>query len=515
MKNIIVIFLAVFCGFGVSRGAETGGAVPTTLKLGQAIELALEKGFDARMQRLELINAQQNVLAQKGRFRTQVDLDLYSPDFKEDVQAIRLPGQNPYYNTVGSLRWQSLLSITQPLPTNGKVSLTSNLYQTRESVYQDAQDVTDKEKRFYTSLRLNFTQPLFVPNDLKLGMERANLQHERAQRQYTRTELDVVYNVTQSFYNLYRATRALEIAQEEQKQQEDAYDLAQRKFDAGLIPEVEALQMEVDLAQSRNRVYEAEGNLSQIEDRFKIAIGLPLEEYVKVVTDFEIKEIEVNDDKALEHGLRYRTEIREREISRRLAEITLKETDARSTIRGELSAYYDLTGVSDPNLDYSSGVYDYLNSSWDDLRKRPRNRGITFTLSVPIWDSGVNKAQVAAARAELDMSDLNMEQIRKEVAQDIRAVVTRLHETRNRLDVLKRSEEVARRSYEISQSRFDNGDITSQALALDRDRLTAARTNYLDAYIDYQLAIADLKRNTLYDWERGVSLVEGVGEDEQ
>ena len=59
----------------------------------------------------------------------------------------------------------------------------------------------------------------------------------------------------------------------------------------------------------------------------------------------------------------------------------------------------------------------------------PRNRGITFTLSVPIWDSGVNKAQVAAAQAELDMSDLNMEQIRKQVTQDIRAVIATLHET--------------------------------------------------------------------------------------
>jgi len=56
--------------------------------------------------------------------------------------------------------------------------------------------------------------------------------------------------------------------------------------------------------------------------------------------------------------------------------------------------------------------------------------------------------------------------------------------------------------------RFDNGDVTAQELALDRNRLTQARSAYLDAYIDYQTAIADLKRRTLYDFEQNRSLVE-------
>jgi outer membrane protein len=484
---------------------------PVTLTLNNAIELALEKSYDARVVRLRLIQAEQNVNAQKGQFRTQISMRLDAPDFQEDVQSFRLPDEVPYYNTVGSLRWQNRLSITQPLPTNGNIRLSTNIYQIRESVFKDQLDITEKAERFYTSLRLEFNQPIFVPNTLKLGMERANLEHEQAQREYTRTELDVVYQVTEAFFDLYSSTRQLEIAQEEVKQQEDAYDLARRKFDAGLIPEVEALQMEVDLAQSRNRLLTAEGDLALAEDRFKITVGLPLDEVVAVRTDFTISSITVNEQKAIEHGLRHRAEIREREISRRLAEITLKETDARSTIRGDVRVYYDLTGISDPLQEYGSSVAELFKSSLEDLKRRPRNRGITFTLSVPIWDSGVNRAEVAAARAVLDRSELTEEETRRQVTQQIRAVITRVRETLNRLDVLKRTEEVALRGYEISQARFENGDITSQELALDRERLTQARQYFLEAYINYQLAVADLKRNTLYDWERERSLVEDNG----
>lgn len=486
-------------------------AEPVELTLDDAIELSLEKSYDARVQRLTLLRAQQRVKASRGRFRTQVNLQLNAPNFQESVQSVTVPDQTPYYNTFGSLRWQSNLSITQPLPTDGRVSLRSNLYQTRESVFRDQQDETEKEKRFFTQFRLEVSQPLFVPNSLKLGLERANLEHEQAQRDFTRTELDVVYNVSEAFYRLYSAKRQLEIARAEVEQQEESYNLAQRKFEAGLIPEVEALQMEVDLAQSRNRLLSAEGSLSQVEDMFKLTVGLPLTESVDVTTDLEISTFEVDEQKAIDHGLAYRAEIRDREIQYRLAEITLEETDAQSAIRGEISAYYDLTGVSDPLLDYTSSVSRYFRSSLEDLRQRPKNRGVTFTLSVPIWDSGVNRAQVEAARATLQISGISEEEERRRVTREIRSVITRLEETRSRLDVLRQTEEVAMRSYEISQARFNNGDITSQELALNRDRLTTARQNYLSAFIDYQLAVADLKRNTLYDWEHNTSLVRDEG----
>ncbi len=480
---------------------------PIILTLDNAIELALEKSYDARRERLILLGAQQNVVAQRGRFKTQVNLTLNSPDFQEQVQAIPLPNEVPIYNTTGTLRWQSQMRITQPLPTNGSISLRSDLYQIRESVFREQLDITEKEKRFFSSFRLIFNQPLFVPNTLKLGMERANLEHERAQREFTRTELDVVYRVTEGFFGLYSAIRRLEIAREEVNQQEQAYELARQKFDAGLIPEVGALQMEVDLAQSRNRLLEAEGDLSQMEDRFKITVGLPLEQQVAVKTDFALSLFNVDEEKAIEQGLRHRAEIRRGEIDRRLAEITVQETDARTAIRGDIRAYYDLTGISDPFLDYGVSTARLFRSSINDMRRRPKNRGITFTLSVPIWDSGVNRAEVAAARARLERNELTERENKRLVVQDIRAVITRLRETRGRLDVLKRSEEVALRSFEISQAQFDNGDITSQELAENRDRLTTARQNYLAAYIDYQLSVADLKRNTLYDFEKGRSLV--------
>jgi outer membrane protein TolC len=320
--------------------------------------------------------------------------------------------------------------------------------------------------------------------------------------------LNIIYSVTEAFYALYRTTRQLEIARGELDQQQQSYDLARQKFEAGLIPEVEALQMEVDLAQSRNDLLAAEGNLSREADRFKMTVGLPLAQGVTVRTDFALSPFEVDEQKAITHGLKHRSEVRETEINRRLAEITLKETDALRTVRIDVSGFYELSGVSDAALPFDTGTGELFRSSLSDLERRPRNRGVFLNVTLPLWDSGVNRSEVAAARAVVSQNELEVRESLRRVERDIRSAVTRLYEARNRLDVLKQSEDVASRSYDISLARFDNGDITSQELALDRDRLTQARTAYLEAYIQYQLAVADLKRQTLYDFENNRSLLE-------
>ncbi len=57
-------------------------------------------------------------------------------------------------------------------------------------------------------------------------------------------------------------------------------DLAKKKYQAGLVPEVEALQMEVDLADSKIRLLSAQGVLGRSENAFKQLIGLELSDSV-------------------------------------------------------------------------------------------------------------------------------------------------------------------------------------------------------------------------------------------
>ena len=480
---------------------------PVVLDLERSLDLALERSFEARTLRLDLYRAEQNAQAARGRFKSFADLDFRTPSYDQRFFEKPLPGQPSVFEQTESLEWEGELSLNQPLPTDGLITLSGSLRLLQQETFLEADDTDFEDNRLFTSLRLGFSQPLFVPNELALGRERAELELDRAQMRYTRTELDLVYRVTESFFSFFRAQQQLEIARTTRDQQRESADLAQRKYEAGLIPEVEALQMQVDLARSESELLQARGGLERARDSFLLTVGLDMDEAVAPRASVRVTDVQVDEDFALAHALEHRAEIRETAIDRRLAEITLRQTDARRAVRGELRGFYDISGISDDELRESGSVTDLLDSSFDDLRERPDNKGVSFSLSVPLWDSGVNEAEVAVARASLETQELDAVETRRRVVQQVRAALARLRESRQRLEVLQRSEVVAERSYEISRARFDNGEITSQDLALDRDRLVQSRVATLDAWIQLRLALADLTRQTLYDFDDGRSLV--------
>ncbi|MBN1294268.1 MAG: TolC family protein [Candidatus Latescibacteria bacterium] len=471
------------------------------LKLQDAIDIALEQSYNMKSLRLTLTQSEESYNASRFRFRTQVDMELDVPSWSERIDPVRAPNELPVYNRLGSKQFSSELNIRQPLPTDGYLGLRSTLYQTNEFTDLAASDSRIKGKTFYSSFGLVFNQPLFTYNTLKTGLKRTELSYERASHRLKRSQLDLVYNVTQSFFSLYRTTRTLEISAETLEQKKQVYDLAKLKFEAGLIPEVEALQMEVDFAAAQADYTSAEANRARQQDQFKLDIGLKLSDNVTVDTEISYESFAIDLEKALEEGKNRRTEIREQEIDIELQRLTVVETDARSEISADLNAFYDFTGVSDPYLPYETGTRNLFDSSWEDLKRRPRNRGVTLTFNIPIWDWGVNKAEVASARASLRNNELFMEEQQKIVENSIRDVVRSVEEARSRLGVLEKSQQVAQRSYDISMERFNNGEITSQDLALDNSRLTSAKMAYLSAFITYQLSIADLKRKTLWDFE--------------
>jgi outer membrane protein TolC len=119
---------------------------------------------------------------------------------------------------------------------------------------------------------------------------------------------------------------------------------------------------------------------------------------------------------------------------------------------------------------------------------------------VPIWDWGVNEARVKSAEARLKDSENRLAETKKTVERSINDVVTQVRDAESRIEISKRRQELAQRTFDISLERFNIGEITADQLAQDRTRLNNAKMAYLTAFINYQLAVANLKRNTLWDF---------------
>jgi outer membrane protein len=492
-KTLFIVSVLLFCS-AVMQAQETH-----LLDLSTCLQIASEKNFQMRSLRENLDQARFRLQSATNRFKTRVDLNMTIPSYTETIRQLE-DSLGIYYRPIKQFNYSSNLEIRQPLPTDGRFSIVSQIY--------GIEDLAVDRNTVELSTRLELYQPLqaiYSYNSLQADLKTAELNYEQSQKELTRAELDINYDVSSAFYGLVRSLEREKIAQQTLNAQKETNTLAQNKYRAGVIAEVEALQMEVDLAEELNNHDIARVDRIAQENLLKQLLEIPLSDSIAIESNLSYEVVEVDIDKAITSGLKHRLEIREQEIEKELAEITIDRRRVNGQLTGSIYAYYDLIGVSsDPR---SIGIDNSFRNAWGELKRRPANRGISLNISFPIWDWGVNWAEVQAARSSYRRAEFSIDNEKIQVEREIRNTVARLNSSLRRLQLLEKNINLAQKSFDISQKRFARGEIDSQSLALDRVRVSNAYITRLDAYIEYKLLVIDIARKTFYDFEKDSSLV--------
>ncbi len=489
-KTPIIILLVLLSTTTYNYSQET-----ITLDLQKSIEIAKEKSHNMLMLQEELKIAEYRLKIAKNKFKTNIVLNIKAPNYVETIVSDDV-GEGTYYFPKKKLSYSSDLEINQPLPTDGRVYIRSGVYN-EDDFYRDTNNLN-------LHTRIGLSQPIeafYSYNGIQAEFKRANLNYELSQKNLQRAELNLIYNVSQSFYALLSAQESMEIAKSDLERQKSASEIASNKYTAGLIRESDALQMEIDLGAAYNSYDIAIAkNESQINN-LKQQLGLSMQDSISITGNYEYKEVLVDVEQAVQLGLDNRMEVRQREIEIELSDINIKKAKSQRYVQGEITAYYDFTGYG-----YNNFGTPAFENALEDMQNRPGNRGIALNIHIPILDWGVNKSQQRVAEASKQKNRYALELEKVNIEKEIRNTVNNLHSSLNRLKLLERNVELAEKNFEISRARFSNGDIDAQTLALDRDRLNKAFKSRLDAYISYKLLLADLNRKTFYDFEKNIGI---------
>lgn len=461
------------------------------LTLNESINIALKKSYSIKSSKQNLESSIKSLESAKMNLLSKVDLDFDAPSYNRNLspQFNTITGLTQFFE-VGETRFQGNLSISQPLIfSNGTISLIGSLFG-REQYSEISADQTTKD--YYSNFAIQLRQPLFTLNTQKQSLERAEANLEKTQTSFTKSQFDLIFEVTQSFYNLFQATKQFEISKIDEEQRDTAYSTAVRKFNAGLVPEVEMLQLEVELASGRNELMQKRRGLAQAQNSFKVLIGLTLEENIDVIPELDYNPITIDSTQAVSLALKNSLEIKNIIIDKQLQQFSVDEVNARRGIRADIIANF---GLNKNDKSANNLIRDFSET-----------KSVVLNLTVPIWDWGSNRLAVEAAEANLISTELNLAHREILIKQDIIDLLYRIDLAKSRIDVVKRGLEVAQKSYEISLNRFNTGQIKSDAMVIEQKRFTNAKIENLNAIIDYKIAIADLKRSTLFDFETNTPL---------
>jgi outer membrane protein TolC len=214
VKMRIVILIGVFLFAGI-----TGINAQQILTLEKAFELAETGSPDLQQSLLNLERFQKSLEAQRAALKSRFSLDVSPVNYSRNR---RFDTRVSEWYTNESFETSALFRVVQPiLPTDGTISITNEF-----GWQQSISDANDSESKvFYNNLYLNFNQPLFTYNRLKLDLKELELNFENANINYALQRLNLERNVTQFFYNVYMAQMNLSIAQDELENTQNSYNI--------------------------------------------------------------------------------------------------------------------------------------------------------------------------------------------------------------------------------------------------------------------------------------------------
>jgi outer membrane protein len=494
LNSASVFFLSFFISYNIFSQQTYN------LDLQSSIELAKEQSKTMLMLQQNLKKASFDMKAATSSFKTHVTMDMILPQYTETISQFVDTAGITYY-PIRQNTMNGYLTITQPLPTDGSLYIRSGAV--------SLADYYAKDRLAQISSSIGLQQPIaafFGYNQLQLGFKQSKLAYDLSLKQLKRAELDLVYEVSQSFFTLLSFHERLNIARISLDNQQEAFDIAQSKYKAGLIREVDALQMEVDLSAAINNYDLAGVEYNAQNAQFKEDLGINLRDSVIIKSDLSYNQVNVDAEKAVALALENRLELKENEITIELSQMEIKRRKANGRISGNILLNYNFIGVDQSKLPIP--IETSFSNTWQNLNNRRGSFGVGLTLSIPIIDWGENRAKVHSAQSTLELNKIQLDAERIDIERDIRTTVNRLQSSLRRLQLLEKNVIVAEKSFEISRKRYANGDIESQAMALERDRLNNAYTSRLDSYIIYKLLLSDVMRKTFFDFEKNVLMID-------
>jgi outer membrane protein len=343
---------------------------------------------------------------------------------------------------------------------------------------------------------LAFSQNIYTGGRQLAQETLAAVGREAATLGVTTARAQVLFDVTQAYYDAALSDRLVSIAEASFQQAGATLTQTQAGFDAGTQPEFEVLRARVARDNQTPFVIRQRVNREVAMLRLKQLLDLP--------PDYELRLADALGDERLdpppafaarvsgiEAGMRVtdpvafplavqaaalpdRTAVTEAATALRLREASLALTEAQRRPSVSLNSTYS-------RIAYPASVFPTFDRA---------NWSVGAALNVPILTGGRQRGDEQVARAEVDQARVQLRQVEELAGLDTRSAWAELLAARAAWEASAGTVQQATRAYEIADVRYRAGVSTQLELSDSRLLLQQAEANRAQAARDLQVARA-------------------------
>jgi outer membrane protein TolC len=330
----------------------------------------------------------------------------------------------------------------------------------------------------YYSYAFSVQQPLYRGRSLVTGVELGELALESSRTTMEQVRNDITLAVHVAYYNLLKANRFEEVAEQSLEERKAHLKDARAFFNAGLIPKNEMLQSEVLLANSEIELIRAKNFSVMALARLNTLLRNPVDSEIVVEDILEFEPSDISWQKSVEQAKERRPELLRGEIAVTQADRNIAIARAPYLPAVTVSANYLKQGDDLIAADYPIGPSDV--------------KTVMATLEWRFWAWGQGRDKVAAARQTMKKAQESQGELLDNIILQVREAFLDTREAEYNIGVTEKAIEQAEEDFRINESRYKAQLSTTTDVLDAQTRLTRAKIEYYNALYSYRISLMRL-----------------------
>lgn len=479
--NIVIVYLFLFS----KLFAQPGKVSEFTLQ--QIVDIAKSQSIAAKQASTLKTTRYWEWRSFQADLKPQLLLTGTLPDFNRTFQPITQPTGTIDFQSISNNNAQLSLALQQNIAaTGGILFIQSNLqrfddFNPRKTLYNGA------------PILIGFSQPLFQFNPWKWDKQIEPLKYKESQQQFIFDLEQLSAQAVDLYFNLLSAQINLQIATINQTNTDTLYSIAQERLKLGKASRNDVLQLKLETLNARKSLATAQQDVQSRTLQLRSFIGYREANQFELALPGEIPPFSVDEAQALQEALVNRPDAIG--FQRQLLEAKRDVAQAK----GETGLQMALTGGF--GFSKSGREFDEVYNNPQDLEN------LRLQLSIPIMDWGRTKSQRETSLANQQFTQYQVEQDKINFENEIQTQVTLLDMVRLQVDLTAEADKIAAERYGIAQNRYILGDLSITDLSIALQEKDRAKRDYVLALWDFWAAYYNLRKLTLYDFEKNQKIV--------
>ena len=340
--------------------------------------------------------------------------------------------------------------------------------------------------------RVGYSQSLLGYNPFRWDRKIEPLKFEKVKKEFIyNTEL-VSEEAVSYFFNLAMAQADYQMAKDNVESTDTLYNIGMQRHKIAAISRADLLTLQLDKVNAQNTLENAQIALKRAMFALVSFLNMDKDTQIEIELPGRPSAMEIPIDAALTMAKENNPNFLTQRQNVLVAEQTVDKARVESRFNASLNASIGFNQVAD---------------RFKDVYRRPLEQDlVSISVSVPLIDWGVRKGKYNMAKNSLNVAKITARQEEQSLEEEVTMTVGDFNIQQRLIQSAEEALDLAIMAYEQTRQRFIIGKADVNSLTLSLNRQQEAQKNYISALQNYWLNYYKIRKLTLFDFERGLSL---------